>query len=48
MFTALRAQAMLGTTIRRDLTHALIFYTSGEAVRKIDPAFVPMIDSFDI
>jgi hypothetical protein len=34
--------------VPRDLTHALIFYTSGEAVRRVEPAFVPMAEAFDI
>jgi hypothetical protein len=47
MFGALRVAAA-NATVPRDLSHALIFYTSGEAVRHVEPAFVPMVDALDI
>jgi hypothetical protein len=41
--TLLRGHAeRLKVTLPIDLSHALIFYTAGEAVRTIDPAFVPL------
>jgi hypothetical protein len=46
-FRAMRAAAP-NAQIPRDLSHALIFYTSGEAVRRVDPKFVPVADAFDI
>jgi len=46
-FTAMR-DAAPSARIPRDLTHALIFYTSGEAVRRVDPKHVPMADAIDI
>ena len=30
--------------VPRDLTHAVMFFTTGEAVRRIDPAYVPVAD----
>ena len=45
--TAMR-EAAPSARIPRDLTHALIFYTSGEAVRRVDPKHVPMADAIDI
>ncbi len=46
-FSAMRAAAP-NARIPRDLTHALIFYTSGEAVRRVEPTHAPMADAFDI
>jgi hypothetical protein len=46
-FSAMRAAAP-NARIPRDLTHALIFYTSGEAVRRVAPTHVPMADEIDI
>jgi hypothetical protein len=34
--------------VPQDLTHAMIFFTSGEAVHRIDPAHVPYIDRFGL
>ena len=43
--TLLRGQAeRLNVTLPIDLSHALIFYTAGDAVRRIDPAYVPLAD----
>ena len=48
-FDALAAEARaVSATVPRDLPHALIFYTSGEAVRNVEPAHVPMVDALDI
>jgi hypothetical protein len=44
---AMRAAAP-GARIPPDLSHALIFYTSGEAVRHVEPSFIPVADAFDI
>jgi hypothetical protein len=44
---AMRAAAP-DARIPSDLSHALIFYTSGEAVRRVEPKFVPVADAFDI
>jgi len=38
----------LNVSVPRDLTHAMIFFTAGEAVRRIDPAYVPVADAFDV
>ena len=46
-FRAMRAAAP-DARIPLDLSHALIFYTSGEAVRHVEPKFVPVADAFDI
>ncbi len=46
-FRAMRAAAP-DARIPPDLSHALIFYTSGEAVRRVEPKFVPVADAFDI
>jgi hypothetical protein len=49
MFTALRALAEPSlSTVPQDLPHALIFYTAGQAVRRVEPAHVPMADALDI
>jgi hypothetical protein len=45
----LRAQAVTrGVTVPQDLSHALIFYTVGDAVRRLHPEHVPMVDALDI
>jgi hypothetical protein len=49
MFTALRTPAAaLGVLIPRDLPHALIFYTVGEAVRSVDASYVPLAEAADV
>lgn len=48
-FNALSAQARtLAVAVPRDLPHAMIFFTAGEAIRHVDPSHVPSIDRFDI
>ena len=47
MFEAMRAHAS-GSTVPRDLPHALVFYTAGEAVRSVQPPHVPMIDWLEL
>jgi len=37
-----------GVAVPRDLSHALIFYTTGEAVRRLHPEHVPMVDALDL
>ncbi len=45
----LRAQATpRSVTVPVDLSHALIFFTSGEAVRRLHPEHVPVVDSLQI
>jgi hypothetical protein len=49
MFTALNAQARpLNAGVPIDLPHAMIFFTAGEAVRRVDPAYVPYADTLGI
>jgi len=49
MFTALNAQAKpLNVAVPFDLPHAMIFFTAGEAVRRVDPAYVPYADTLGI
>jgi len=49
VFDALRTPAAaLGVGVPRDLPHALIFYTAGEALRHIDASYVPTADAFEI
>jgi hypothetical protein len=49
MFTALNAQAKpLNVGVPIDLPHAMIFFTAGEAVRRVDPAYVPYADTLGI
>jgi hypothetical protein len=49
MFTALLSHARaLSVLIPGDLTHAMIFFTAGEAVRRIDPTYVPVADAFGV
>jgi hypothetical protein len=48
-FTALASHARaLNVLIPGDLTQAMIFFTAGEAVRRIDPTYVPVADPFDV
>lgn len=45
----LRAQAMArGVTVPLDLSHVLVFFTAGEAVRRLHPEHVPIVDSLQI
>jgi hypothetical protein len=45
----LRTQAATrGVDVPQDLSHALIFFTSGEAVRRVHPEHVPMVDALNI
>ena len=45
----LRARATArGVTVPVDLSHTLVFYTVGEAVRRLHPEHVPVIDALDI
>ena len=32
-------------SVPRDLTHAMIFFTAGEAVRRLDPTYIPVADA---
>jgi hypothetical protein len=49
VFAALNAQAkVLKTTVPGDLPHAMIFFTAGEAVRRVEPDHVPYADAFGI
>jgi hypothetical protein len=48
-FTALAEQAKkIDVLVPRDLTHAMIFYTAGQAVRRIAPEYVPTVDRLGI
>jgi len=45
----LRTQAEArGVIVPPDLSHALVFYTVGEAVRRLHPEHVPMLDALDV
>ena len=45
----LRAEAMArGVSVPVDLSHTLIFFTAGEAVRRLHPEHVPMIDALNL
>jgi hypothetical protein len=45
----LRTQAAVhGVTVPQDLSHILIFSTAGEAIRRVHPQHVPMIDALNI
>lgn|SRR5262245_25425897 len=49
MFAALASHARpLNLLVPRDLTHAMIFFTAGEAVRRINPMYVPYAEAFDV
>jgi hypothetical protein len=46
---ALAAQARArNVAVPRDLTHAMIFFTAGEAVRRLDPNYVPVADAVGV
>ena len=40
--------AARGVTVPQDLSHILIFYTAGQAVRRLHPEHVPMVDALNI
>jgi hypothetical protein len=45
----LRAQATArGVNVPVDLSHAVVFFTVGEAVRRLHPEHVPMVDALDV
>jgi len=49
VFAALGVQGKaLKVSVPRDLPHAMIFFTAGEAVRRALPEYVPTADAFDI
>ena len=48
VFRALLASAPQGATVPRDLTHAMIFYTAGEAVHRLDATYVPTAEAYEI
>ena len=49
IFTALNAQAKpLNVTVPFDLPHAMIFFTTGEALRRVAPAHVPYAETLGI
>ena len=49
VFNALNAQAKaLNVAVPIDLPHAMIFFTTGEAVRRVEPAHVPYAESLGI
>ena len=49
VFTALATQAKrLNISVPRDLPHAMIFFTAGEAVRRLDSTYVPYADAFEV
>ncbi len=49
VFTALTTQAKsINASVPRDLPHAMIFFTAGEAVRRVDPSYVPYADAFEV
>jgi hypothetical protein len=45
LFAKARARNVL---IPPDLMHAMIFFTAGEAVRRLDPTYVPVADAFSV
>lgn len=46
---ALREQARrTGAPLTADLSHAMIFYTAGEAVKRVEPSHVPYAEAFGI
>jgi hypothetical protein len=48
-FGALDSQARkLNVAVPRDLPHAMIFFTAGEAVKRISPDYVPYMERFGI
>jgi hypothetical protein len=49
VFDALRTQARLNNKfVPRGLSHALIFFTAGEAVRRVAPGHVPYAEKFGV
>ena len=49
IFEALRTQARSqNKLIPRGLTHAMIFFTAGEAIRKVIPEHVPYAEKFGV
>lgn len=49
VYSLLSAQAKrLNATVPQDMPHALIWVTAGEAVRRLDPAYVPTVDALGI
>lgn len=49
VFQALREQARkIGKLVPRDLSHGLVFFTAGEAVRHVFPQHVPYADKFGV
>jgi len=38
----------LGKTVPKNLSHALIFFTAGEAVRSVAPEHVPVAETFGV
>jgi hypothetical protein len=45
----LAAQARArNVTVPRDLTHAMIFFTAGEAVRRLGPNYIPVADAVGV
>jgi len=46
---SLREQAIrLNKVVPRDLSHAMIFFTAGEAIRRVFPDHIPYADKFGI
>jgi hypothetical protein len=35
-------------SVPRDLSHAMIFFTAGEAVRRVEPTHVPHAQAFEV
>jgi hypothetical protein len=49
VFDALRTQARANNKlVPRGLSHALIFFTAGEAVRRVIPGHVPYAEKFGV
>jgi hypothetical protein len=48
-FAALNVVAkQLNVTVPRDLTHSMIFFTAGGAIKRVSPTYVSNIDRLDI
>jgi hypothetical protein len=46
---ALGTQARaVNVSVPRDLSHAMIFFTAGEAVRRVEPTYVPYAQAFEV
>jgi hypothetical protein len=46
MFGTLTALARVqNVSVPRDLPHAMIFFTAGEAVRRLNPTYIPVADA---